>query len=115
MTFCAAAVCHHKNRRAIVVCADWQGTIGGFLKVEDTRKYRHINACIVLLSGIETQAVSLYHACIPALRKYTSGEHSPRDDFDLRESALKQDIERVARQFLIEKNRRSLKLSGVST
>lgn len=41
MTVCIAAVCKHKGKDAVVLCADYQGTRGDYIKADDTYKFWH--------------------------------------------------------------------------
>jgi len=41
MTICIAASCEHNGKHAIVLCADYQGTRGDYIKADDTYKFWH--------------------------------------------------------------------------
>jgi 20S proteasome alpha/beta subunit len=43
MTICIAAHCKHDGRYAIVLCADYQGTRGDYIKADDTYKLWHFH------------------------------------------------------------------------
>lgn len=43
MTICIAASCQHEGKHAIVLCADYQGTRGDFIKADDTYKFWHFH------------------------------------------------------------------------
>lgn len=97
MTLCIAAVCDHEDKRAIVICADWQGTHGQLAKSEDVYKIRHIahSHVMALLAGDSTGAAEeLYNACVPALKDFAAKSKDP-DDFDLRMNKLLADLRAV--------------------
>jgi 20S proteasome alpha/beta subunit len=41
VTICIAATCKHKGKDAVVLCADYQGTRGDYIKADDTYKFWH--------------------------------------------------------------------------
>ena len=43
MTICIAARCRHDGKNAVVLCADYQGTRGDFIKADDTYKFWHFH------------------------------------------------------------------------
>jgi 20S proteasome alpha/beta subunit len=43
MTICIAATCRHNGREAVVLCADYQGTRGDYIKADDTYKLWHFH------------------------------------------------------------------------
>lgn len=43
MTICIVASCQHEGKHAIVLCADYQGTRGDFIKADDTYKFWHFH------------------------------------------------------------------------
>lgn len=43
MTICIAAHCKHNGQYAVVLCADYQGTRGDYIKAEDTYKFWHFH------------------------------------------------------------------------
>ena len=43
VTICIAAVCKHEGANAVVLCADYQGTRGEFIKADDTHKLWHFH------------------------------------------------------------------------
>lgn len=51
MSIGIAAVCRHEEGFAIVLCADWQGTRGEFIKADDTYKIRTFPNAGLLIAG----------------------------------------------------------------
>ena len=43
MTICIAASCEHEGKHAVVLCADYQGTHGDYIKADDTYKFWHFH------------------------------------------------------------------------
>jgi 20S proteasome alpha/beta subunit len=43
MTICIVASCEHKGKPAVVLCADYQGTRGDYIKADDTYKFWHFH------------------------------------------------------------------------
>ena len=43
MTVCLAGICDHKDGYAFVLCSDFQGTRGDYIKAEDTHKVWHFH------------------------------------------------------------------------
>ena len=63
MTVGIVAACKHEGKTAIVLCCDWQGTLGDFIKSDDTDKMRYIGRATVLLAGTLTEADELIFEC----------------------------------------------------
>lgn len=43
MTICIAARCKHEGQNAVILCADFQGTRGDYIKSDDTYKFWHFH------------------------------------------------------------------------
>lgn len=43
MTICIVATCKHEGKEAVVICADYQGTRGDYIKADDTYKLWHFH------------------------------------------------------------------------
>ena len=51
MTIGIAMLCEHEDKFAAVLCTDWQGTRGDFIKAEDTYKIQHFDKAAILIAG----------------------------------------------------------------
>ena len=85
MTVCIAAECVYEGHRGIVMCCDWQGTKGGYIKSDDMDKMRWVDKATVMMAGTPTSADELVFACKPTIREFTSKTDSSRSDLDVDE------------------------------
>lgn len=86
MTVGIVAACKHEEKTAIVLCCDWQGTLGDFIKSDDTDKMRYIGTrATVLLAGTLTEADELVFECDAPVKLFSSKADPARSDPDMQE------------------------------
>src|SRR5260370_33420617 len=85
MTVGIAAACKHEGKTGIVLCCDWQGTLGDFIRSDSTDKMRYIDWATVLLAGELTAADELVFECDQPVRAFLSKTDAGRSDADLHE------------------------------
>jgi 20S proteasome alpha/beta subunit len=83
VTVCIAAVCKHEGKSAIVLCCDWQGTKGDFIKSDSIDKFRWISTGSALIAGDETSADELLTECDQCIREYVEKDDPTRTDLDV--------------------------------
>jgi hypothetical protein len=85
MTVGIASACKHEGKTGIVLCCDWQGTLGDFIRSDSTDKMRYIDWATVLLAGELTAANELVFECDQPVRAFLSKTDAGRSDADLHE------------------------------
>jgi len=82
VTVCIAATCKHKGETAIVLCCDWQGTKGDFIKSDSVDKFRAISTGSALIAGDETSADDLLNECDQCITQFVGKTDSSTADID---------------------------------
>jgi len=81
VTVCIAASCMYEGSSAVVLCCDWQGTKGSFIKSDDVDKIRIMGTGTGLISGSLTEAEELVAECDSAVLAFQ--KNAKEDSFDL--------------------------------
>jgi ATP-dependent protease HslVU (ClpYQ) peptidase subunit len=98
MTVGIAAVCKHGEEFAVVLCADWQGTRGDFVKASDTYKMRHFPDAAVLISGDVDAGAEFAAMCHEIVAEFNAIE-KPDGDFDARVGRYLDRLRKAAQAF----------------
>lgn len=85
MTVCIAAVCKHEGKTAIVLCCDWQGTKGDFIKSDSIDKIRWVSTASAMIAGAETNADEFLNECDKCIKEFTVKTDADRSDLDMQE------------------------------
>jgi hypothetical protein len=70
MTVGVAGACVHNGKHCIVMCCDWQGTYGTFVKSRDLYKLRTHGRFTIIIADEPTAADALIAKMLPTLRAY---------------------------------------------
>ena len=87
MTICIAASCKHNNQHAIVLCADYQGTKGDYIRADDTYKLFHFHQGhgAISFAGDVNCGAEFAHRFTAVARQFHELEKTKDDgDLDLR-------------------------------
>ena len=85
MTVCIAASCKYKEKTAVVLCCDWQGTKGDFIKSDFIDKFRWISTASAMISGTETNADELLNECDQRMKDFAGKSDADRSDLDMQD------------------------------
>lgn len=98
MTLGIATFCDHENKFAVVLCADWQGTRGDFIKVEDTYKIQHFERAAILIAGDPSTAYEFACRFQIIVREFNSIQKT-RGDVDIRTNTYLARLREIAASF----------------
>ena len=110
MTIGIAAVCAHEGRYAIVLCCDFQGTRGDFIKADDTDKIRDFKYASVLFAGDVDAGVEFSARLEEVVREFNLLE-KPEEDFDLRANTYLGLIRALVRKVIRERQNHAISLA----
>jgi ATP-dependent protease HslVU (ClpYQ) peptidase subunit len=102
MTICIAGVCEFAGKRGIIMCADYQGTRGDYIKAEDIYKLWHFHGGkgIIGFAGDIASGKEFVRRLTVATRAFGEIEKTPGDgDLDLRIGEYLAIVRKVARDF----------------
>ncbi len=95
MTVCIAGACMHEGEHAIVMCCDWQGTYGQFVKADHMIKSHQVGRFSIMFADDRTHSHQLITAITPHLRGYEEVPKTP-GDMDIRVGGLIEAIKLAA-------------------
>jgi ATP-dependent protease HslVU (ClpYQ) peptidase subunit len=102
VTLGIATLCKHEDKFAVVLCADWQGTRGDFIKADDTYKIRHFDKAAILLAG-DPDVGAEFAARFEAIsREFNAIEKVP-NDLDLRMGTYLSKLRNLTGTFISER------------
>jgi 20S proteasome alpha/beta subunit len=85
VTVCIAAACKIQSHTSIVLCCDWQGTKGDFIKSDSVDKFRYIRSASAMIAGSLTEADELVNECEAAIKAYVAKVGSADSDLHMQE------------------------------
>lgn len=111
MTICIAAVCEHEGERAVVVCADFQGTRGDYVKADDVHKlwYFYERNGAILYAGDPDIGREFCRRYLPLEREFEVLE-KVKDDEDIRASEYLAKTKALVAEFRRERADNALRL-----
>jgi 20S proteasome alpha/beta subunit len=87
VTICIAATCKHKDKEAVVLCADYQGTRGDYIKADDTYKFWHFyEGCGAIgWAGDADSAIEFVRRFMAVAKQFHALDKTPgQQDTDIR-------------------------------
>jgi 20S proteasome alpha/beta subunit len=87
MTICIAATCRYKGKEAVVLCADYQGTRGDYIKADDTYKFWHFyEGCGAIgWAGDAASAIEFVRRFMAVAKQFHTLDKTPgQQDTDIR-------------------------------
>lgn len=87
VTICIAATCQYKGKDAVVLCADYQGTRGDYIKADDTYKFWHFyEGCGAIgWAGDADKAIEFVRRFMAVAKQFHELDKTPgQQDTDIR-------------------------------
>lgn len=87
MTICIAATCKYEGKDAVVLCADYQGTRGDYIKADDTYKFWHFyEGCGAIgWAGDADSAIEFVRRFMAVAKQFHALDKTPgQQDTDIR-------------------------------
>lgn len=87
MTICIAATCKHEGKDAVVLCADYQGTRGDYIKADDTYKFWHFYEGVGAIgwAGDAANAIEFVRRFMAVAKQFHALDKTPgQQDTDIR-------------------------------
>jgi hypothetical protein len=106
MTICIAATCKHEGKPVMVLCADYQGTRGDYIKADDTYKLWHFRegGGAILFAGDIDVGKEFVRRFTAVTREFAKIKKTKGDgDMDLRVGLYLAKVRALVREFIKER------------